>query len=143
MIFWLVLEKNKYVFLVLLINFSSLTAQSETTTFKHEFGTDVIGLVQEILDFNNAQFDTPYTSIYHLTYKRHFEKMSLRVGVGGNISADEVTDNAINEIIKNSRFLLNYRIGLERSTNLSKRWNFYYGVDFKHVIDNGRTDYSA
>lgn len=131
------------LFILMLIVPAMLTAQSETTTFKNEFGTDVIGLVQEILNFNNTQFGAPYAPIYHLTYKRHFEKMSLRVGVGGNISADEVTDNAINEIIKNSRSLFNYRIGVEKSMNLSKRWNFYYGVDFKHLIDNGRTDYSA
>jgi hypothetical protein len=130
------------LFILMLIVPATLAAQSETTTFKNEFGTDIIGLVQEILDFNNPQFNVPYAPIYQITYKRHFEKMSLRVGVGGNISADEVANNAINEIIKNSRSLLNYRIGVEKPINLSKRWNFYYGIDFKQGISNDRADFN-
>jgi hypothetical protein len=111
-----------------------LTAQSETTTFKNEFGTDVIGLVQQILNLNQGQFNPPYAPIYHLTYKRHFDKFSARVGIGGNISADNVDNNAINETIKNSRVLLNYRIGVEKSINLSKRWNFGFPSNVRKFL---------
>ena len=61
------------LFILMLIIPAMLTAQSETATLKNEFGTDIIGLVQEILDFKDTEFNVPYIPIYQITLLQLFK----------------------------------------------------------------------
>lgn len=117
-----------------------INAQSGGEIKKNEIGTDITSLIERILSFNQSEFSTPYSATYQVTYKRHFNKMSLRTGIGGNTSSADVDNNFSEEVIKRTSQKIDYRIGIEKGIELNRRWGFYYGVDFRHSISNTRND---
>lgn len=118
-----------------------MNAQSSEEVKKNEIGTDITSLIERILSFNQSEFFTPYSATYQVTYKRHFNKISLRAGLGGNTSSEDVDNNFSEEVIKRTSQRIDYRIGIEKAIELNKRWGFYYGIDFRHSISNSRNDF--
>lgn len=118
-----------------------LNAQSSEEVKRNEIGTDITSLLERILNFNQSEFFSPYSATYQITYKRHFNKVSLRTGIGGNTSSEDVDNNFSEEVIKRTSQRINYRIGIEKAIELDGRWGFYYGIDFRHSISNSRNDF--
>lgn len=117
------------------------TAQTEKGTKKNEIGTDITALIEQVLNFNKTEFTSPYSATYQITYKRHFKGFSARIGVGGRTASQDVDDDFSDEVFKKIDRRINYRIGVEKPVELSKRWNFYYGLDFRHSITQARNDF--
>jgi len=133
--------KNTLLILALILPIV-IQAQSEKETKKNEIGTDLTSLIEQILNFNQSEFFTPYSATYQLTYKRHFKKFSVRMGIGGNSFSRERDSQVSDEKVKSSSQRFNYRIGIEKQMNLGKRWRFFYGLDFRQFISNSSNDFN-
>jgi len=118
------------------------SAQTEAAPKKNEVGTDITALINQVFNFNSSNNFDPYSSVYQLTYKRHFKKFSARVGVGGSTAFQEDYNSNYNEVYTRSFNNMSYRLGIEKPIELSTRWNFYYGVDFKHSISNSSSEFN-
>lgn len=95
--------------------------------YKNEIGVDVTGTIRYLL---NSESTNP---TYVLTYRHKFKAGNIRLGLGGAFSRDEmlnldVTPNTT-DIQTNSS--ANLRIGWEFVTDLGKRSQIFYGVDFR------------
>lgn len=118
-----------------------VSAQTVHETNKNEIGTDITALLERILNFNRSEFFSPYNATYQITYKRHFDRFSLRAGIGGSTNSEDADDSFSNDVLKRNSQRINYRIGIEKGIKLSNRWGFYYGIDFRHSISNMRNDF--
>lgn len=119
-----------------------INAQSKKEVKKNEIGTDITALIEQILNFSQSDFYSPYSATYQITYKRHFKKFSTRIGIGGTTYSEDVDNDISEEVFKRTNQRINYRIGIEKPIELSKRWNFYYGIDFRHSISNDKNDFN-
>ena len=100
------------------------------------------------MNFNPSEFYSPYNATYQLTYKRHFEKISLRAGIGVRSSSSErdPTVSWDDGKIKTESRDIDYRLGIEWNSLIGKKWNFYYGIDFRHFDEyryNDSNHYNA
>ncbi|MCI5058399.1 MAG: hypothetical protein MRY83_19970 [Flavobacteriales bacterium] len=140
-IFKLMKTSNLFTLLLALALPLVTKAQSDENLMKNEIGTDITVLIDQILSFDDDPFVAPYLSTYQLTYKRHFNRFSARFAIGGNTSSDDAIDDTSGEVYQRTRQDINYRIGVEKHLELSKKWNFYYGLDFRHSINNANNPF--
>jgi len=128
-----------YILLLLLSAFAflSLDAMAQNDSLpkhKNEFGLDVTGTIRFFTKFQNTS-DYNYVPTYYLTYRRYFGPGNIRFGIGGGASDQEQPspygDSAIYNYISNS---LDTRLGWEFKSDLSKRWQVFYGLDLRYTI---------
>jgi len=113
----------------------------------HEIGTDAMPFIHGLNIFNSGPFFTPnsdlynlgYRNPYSLIYRKHFNKYSARMGVGGSVYFDAITVNDTTEILRNSTSF-KIRAGIEGKTELGKRWQSFYGMDFFYRMDRDHSD---
>ena len=126
---------KKYLLSILIFGFClSLTAQSQESekTFKHEIGFDATSLIGRVMVFGGYGFySTSYQPTYYVNYRAHIGEMRLRAGIGGNYQAN-------NSEVKTENSQIDYRIGAEFSTEISKRFELYYGLD---AVGGSNRDY--
>jgi len=136
---------NKYKLLILLSGFLLFTqdvvSQTDTTTtHKNEFGIDVTGTIRFFTKFQNTS-DYSYTPTYYLTYRRYFNSGNIRFGIGGDVSDLEITgmvgDSNVYHRITNG---IDTRLGWEFKSELSKRWQVFYGLDFRFSAGKQRNE---
>jgi len=114
----------------------SAFAQDTTKTKQHlnEFGIDATGFLKQYLNFGNtAQFPTYYAPTYYLTYRRHFSGGNLRVEVGGDYTDNQLSPNYNNDSTKYYDHAYSFygSIGWEFYNKISKKWQVFYGADFR------------
>ena len=115
---------------------------SEPKIHRNEIGTDVTSLINQILFVNTVDDYQEYEPIYYITYKRMLKKINLRFGIGGNSkSTYRPLDRLPDKIDATSDTEIDYRLGIEKADELTKRWSFYYGLDFRHTIFKSHEDY--
>jgi hypothetical protein len=108
----------------------------------NEFGIDATGFLKQYLDFNNST--TYYTPTYYLTYRRHFKCGNLRVAVGGGFTDNQITPSFSTDTnlkFYNQGYFLYANIGWEFYNNLSKKWQVFYGADFRTSLIYSKGDY--
>jgi hypothetical protein len=144
----------KYILfsVILLISLGSLSQpayDSLPKRYRHELGADITGLIKQFMMYNNnGQLSSnPYVPIYYVTYRYHFKKANIRFGIGGEYSQSSVPGYAINGQEKTfTRTFSGFsaRIGYERTSELSKRWQAFYGIDFRPTIskDHNQAQFS-
>lgn len=130
--------------LITLILLSGLKTFSQSDslkrTYRHELGADITGLLNQFLNFGSANTNTNYYTplpTYYLTYRYLLEKTSVRFGVGGNYSKNSISDYQIDgkdKVFYNTYTNVSVRIGYEFVSELSKRWQAFYGLDFRPSI---------
>lgn len=141
----------KRIFLIALCSFCGFSSfgQGELQQLggyknhKNEFGFDVMPLVKEILDFQ--QFNS-YFPRYYLSYRRHFKKGSIRFAIGGHYSKDNLyTLNYGGDSMDYYRteHSVDLRLGWEFHSELSKRWQVFYGLDFRPTFSFRQDDASG
>jgi hypothetical protein len=121
----------------------SVSAQDSTKkVFRNEFGIDVTGLLKEFLNFNNNSFgSTDYQPVYYLSYRYHLHHANLRAGLGGMFSVKEFPSYYNDtDIYDRSSMNLSLRLGYEWTSRLSRRWQAYYGVDFRTSFTHEKND---
>jgi hypothetical protein len=126
--------KNSILTLLLLVfttfAFGQIT-QPDTTKkeFKNIIELDATGLLQQFLFTSGTGSGYYNITPYMISYKRIFNNNNaIRFGVGGTTSKDNSTTN---DSIENSskRTNFNVGIGVEHYAYLTKRWNFFFGID--------------
>lgn len=117
---------KKYVLSVFIISVClSLTAQDATSEkfVKHELGFDATSLIGRVIGISPYGFWTaPYEPTYYVYYRAHIGKMRLRATAGG----DHVSNDAN---VQTTETQFDYKIGAEFATQISKRFEFYYGLE--------------
>jgi hypothetical protein len=134
-------------FLALLISIISLTVFAQDTTnqkkiYRNEFGVDATGFIKQFLNFNQTQFPDYYTPTYYLTYRRHFSGGNIRFGIGGTFLKQDIAApfTGDSNSYHSSSYSFDARIGWEFFSKLSKRWQAFYGLDFKPSIYHSKND---
>ncbi len=128
--------KKLFSTIILAASLSTAFAQEtagDEKVYRNEFGIDATGFVKQFLNFNQGQFYTEYTPTYILTYRRHFKCGNIRFAMGGNFSSEDVPPSSADDLNKYHKNSHSYdaRIGWEFSNELSKRWDVFYGMDFR------------
>ena len=131
---------RKYSLLVFTLALStSLFAQNmqdTTKTYRNEFGLDVTGLIKQIIYFaqspNSLGGSYQYQPIYYLTYRRKFKCGNIRAAVGGNFSNGQYYRQYYSDstTFTQNTSGLNARLGWEFTSELSRKWQAFYGLDF-------------
>jgi len=139
------MKKINLVFMVMFL-FTTLFAQDSTKIKKrnNEFGIDVSGFIRQFFFVNTSQFggDYYFQPVYYLTYRRHFKKSNLRFGIGGDYSREKIEASLPTDINKYERYeyAITARIGYEFFNDLSNRWQVFYGLDFRPIINYSKND---
>lgn len=123
---------------------SSLPAQDSTQTkrYRNEFGIDATGFLKQFLYLNGTQFPEYYTPAYYLTYRHHFGKCNLRAAVGGFFEHQPLASPFSGDANSYERatVLVSARIGWEWTNELSRRWQVFYGADYRQGYTHEKND---
>lgn len=125
------------------------SAQSENPNrvHRHEVGVDATSMIGYYVA--HAGVGEPFylpSSPYMFTYRYHLRKFNIRFGAGG--AASDIEREATwygsqpGETYHDKRSELALRLGIEHAQELTKRWQVYYGIDFRpdwEVSNNGWT----
>ena len=130
--------------LLLLISLSGLTAISQTPSagqdleidkFRHhELGVDVTGFIKYFTNIVNSEESVLPFSVYQFSYRFKMQRFgNVRFGAGGAYNEREfqnvfIQDSTIRKFMNN---IVNVRIGWEYQSEISKRWQAFYGIDFR------------
>ncbi|OFX36850.1 MAG: hypothetical protein A2X08_14550 [Bacteroidetes bacterium GWA2_32_17] len=124
-----------------------LTVLAQDTTMKskvyrNEFGIDATGFVKQFLNVNQSEFSNYYSPTYYLTYRRHFKCGNLRFAIGGAIESQDLAPAFTGDSNKYHRnsYSIDTRLGWEFSNDLSKRWQVFYGLDFRPSYSYSKND---
>lgn len=98
---------------------------------QNELGTDATALVMQVLHLTEPQFGGYYGAPeYYLTYRRYFKPGNIRAAIGGYYSASPIQNTQIDTgeyyVIRRAMAV---RAGWEFCSELSKRWQAFYGLD--------------
>lgn len=136
----------KHFILTIILTTTSIAIFSQdsirTKKFHNEFGIDATAFIKQFLNFDNGQFSDQHSSTYYLTYRRHFNCGNIRFAIGGSYSDNDISPAFqvdSNKYHYNS-YSVSSRIGWEFFSNLSKRWQTFYGVDFRQSISYIKND---
>ncbi len=102
--------------------------------YNNEFGIDATAFFKQFIFINNSDFGTVYYEpTYYLTYRRHFKPGNIRFGIGIGFSNSEQTSSNVDDDNNYEYNAIGFdaRIGWEFVEKLSKRWEVYYGLDFR------------
>ncbi len=107
-------------------------ANKDTLNHRHEFGFDATGFIKQFFNFNSNQFTSEYQPYYYVTYRLYTKKSSFRAGISFNSNTtnrvgETNSQKRVTEITKN----FSYRFGYEFRRTISRRWNAFYGLDFR------------
>lgn len=139
--------KNKIIITSFLL-FCIINVESQTDSLlkkqRHELGADITGLFKQFLNFSEYSF---YAPTYYVSYRYHLKKSNLRAGIGGGYWDNQsypYTINGEETRFNNTSSNLSFRIGYERVSELSKKWQAFYGIDFRPTIVkvNNESEYS-
>lgn len=129
----------KQVFLLLFMSAFAASAfgQEEPKEYKNEFGLDATGFIKSFLNFNaeSISFGPNYSPIYYLSYRRKFKPGNIRFAIGGGYSQEDIPTSLYDSLkFERNSHSIDFRIGWEFKNELGKRWQVYYGLDFRTSI---------
>ncbi len=128
------------------LSFFASTAQETKDPFKphnNEFGVDATGFIRQFFNFDVGG-GSNYGPNYYITYRRHFGPGNLRFAIGGDYAAMDIPAGFPDDmnVYRSQSMSLDFRIGWEFKTELSKRWQVFYGLDFRPSFISGKDDAS-
>ena len=125
---------------ILLLVQNALSQDDSTDLYKNELGLDVTGTIRFFTKFQNSS-DYSYTPTYFLTYRRYFSKCNIRLGIGGGVSNQEIPSPYGDSSIYNyNSSSFDSRLGCEFKSELTKRWQVFYGLDFRFSFGNTKNE---
>lgn len=127
--------KKVILSIILTTNFLLAYSQdsiSKAKIYHNEFGIDATGFLKQFINLNTSPYPTDYTPTYYLTYRRHFKRSNIRFSIGGSYTSYDLppSTNDLNTYQYRSRSIA-LKLGYEFFTDLSKRWQVFYGIDFR------------
>ena len=114
------------------------TAQTELTVklHRHEAGVDVTAFLRQFLNWGGGS--DPYAGYtlpsYMAAYRYHIGRSDIRFGIGWYGFDEELPAywyNSPQDTYRNKHSELTIRIGFEWHQELNKRWQVFYGLDFR------------
>ncbi|HTB06725.1 MAG TPA: hypothetical protein VK806_07190 [Bacteroidia bacterium] len=107
----------------------------------NEFGINATGFLRQFLNFNSST-TPPVEDNYYITYRRHFSCGNLRVAIGADFSNSNIPSPYTTDSNKynNNSYSIHFIIGWEFYNNLSKKWQVFYGADFRPSIAYSKND---
>lgn len=137
------MKKQLALCVVLSLMIFRLSGQDTLQIKKHrnELGLDFTPFLKFYSNFSQNNID--YQPIYYLTYRYHFPHGNIRAAIGGmSITSDSPsTDpNILPLTFKSRSYSVNVRIGYEFFQELSKRWQVFYGLDFRPGYEYRKED---
>lgn len=134
---------KKTILLTLVFATTFLYSQSDSIykKYRHELGADITGLLEQFfnLNYSNGMYYTPPVPTYLVTYRYYIKKSNIRFGVGGNYNKSSVPGYTINgqeKTFYNTSNQFSFRLGYEFVNELSKKWQAFYGLDFRPSFAN-------
>lgn len=111
---------------------------------RNELGVDVTTLIMQVLHLTEPQFGGfNGTPEYYLTYRRYFKPGNIRSAIGGNYLQTPINNTQIDTgdyfMVRRA---LAFRVGWEFCSELSKRWQAFYGVDVLFAGSYFRNDWT-
>jgi hypothetical protein len=106
----------------------------------NELGIDATAFVKRFLNFGTDPFYLDFP--YYVTYRRHFRFGNIRFAIGGTFRDYDISapfDGDTNSYHANASEV-NARIGWEFFTDLDRRWQAFYGVDFRPTFVHDKND---
>jgi hypothetical protein len=135
--------KITFTFIFSLLFANSVFSQTSTDEkkYKNELGADLTGFVRQFFS-PSTDFYQDYIPVYYLTYRRHFSTFNLRSGFGFNSSNSEYASPYTigPRIYNNQQTILDLRAGCEWVSELGKRWQAFYGIDFRYNYNYYKND---
>lgn len=110
--------------------------------YKNEFGIDATSFIRQFLKIDASGLGVDYYPLYYITYRRLTKVGNIRAAVGGDF-ADRKINSSLSTDSNQYYFkshTLNFRVGWEFVTNISKRWQTFYGADVCFGIQKSRDD---
>jgi len=126
-----------------LLFFSQAQDSAQVKVYRNEFGLDATGFLKQVLNFSQQQqFSTYYFPTYYLTYRRYFKCGNLRAAVGYDLlDAETPTGNPQDaNKYRHVSHSVDSRIGWEFASELSKRWQVFYGLDLRPAYTYDKND---
>jgi hypothetical protein len=137
----------KKIMLAIFITANTISLYAQDTTkksniYRNEFGIDATGFIKQFLNFNQSEFSNYYSPTYYLTYRRHFNCGNLRFAIGGAVESQDLSPVFVGDSNKYhmNSYSLDARLGWEFSSDLSKRWQVFYGLDFRPSYAYSKND---
>lgn len=111
-------------------------------TYHNEFGLDATGFLRQFFNVDNNLNGSNYYPTYYLTYRRKFAKGNIRFAFGGSYANTDQPSPYPNDKNKygSTAYGLDLRIGWEFKTEISKRWQAFYGLDFRPSFFSQKND---
>jgi hypothetical protein len=137
---------RKFFLSIILITTTLFTfAQDSTNKFKiyhNEFGIDATGFAKQFLNFNpSTSGGSYYFPTYYLTYRRLFRCGNIRFAAGGDFANSESLPVPPDSNVSHSNsYSIDARLGWEFFSNIHKRFQIFYGVDFKPSYTYSKND---
>jgi hypothetical protein len=136
----------KRYLIALVFTFVTVTVFAQDTippkVYRNEFGIDATGFIKQFLNFSNDEFPVFYSETYYLTYRRHLKSGNIRAAVGGGFADYDIPTPFAGDsnIYHFKSYNIDYRVGWEFTNELSKRWQVFYGADFRHSLMYTKND---
>lgn len=125
------------LFAIVFVSFTVVSQDNFETDNKNELGLDVTGFIRFFTQFQQSN-DFAYNPTYYLTYRRYFSPGNIRFGIGGDYDRFEVSTPLTDSLtFYNTESAITMRVGWEWKTELGKRWQAYYGADFRYIHSSG------
>lgn len=124
-------------FFIIMFVLNTVRAQNSSSTdgnlsvsdfykFRNEIGINVTNILGNVLSLNPNNTTSPYG----ITYRRHYDKTSLRTGL--SINYNNLSQNDFSGTFFTRKFGLvtsDMRVGFEKHLVLSRKMMFSYGID--------------
>ena len=139
-------QTMKKLFLTIILTSTILTTFGQDSTktkgYNNEFGIDATAFIKQFFNLNSAQYPDNYSATYYLTYRRHFKCGNIRFAIGGSYADYDLSSGwqADSNKYHYNSYSISSRIGWEFFSNLSKRWQTFYGLDFRPTIAYTKND---
>lgn len=132
---------KKLLIISLLLSCINSFSQTDTTKKKHnhELGADITGLLGQFFNLNSSMYGRPESPVYYVTYRYHLKKSNIRFGIGGSYYKNSINGYKVDgedKVFYNTQTNFSIRLGYEFVSELSKRWQAFYGIDFRPTISN-------
>jgi hypothetical protein len=117
--------KNLLLLALLLLTVNSFAQNEDSSKVRrNEIGLDITSLIGRTAILSvYGYYPTDYEPTYYAYYRRNFDKIRLRAAAGGDLSSIDLEQN------NKKKLSLDYKIGAEFFSPISKRFELYYGLD--------------
>ncbi|UPT66469.1 MAG: Lpg1974 family pore-forming outer membrane protein [Sphingobacteriales bacterium JAD_PAG50586_3] len=115
--------------------------EMDTDKTHHELGINVSGFIKTFITPANSTELSASANNYLLSYKTIFKNgAAIRAGLGGNYSNKNQTEDNFTGTLNVRNSQVNARVGAEWQFKLTRRWNFYTGLDFVYSGGTERSE---